>query len=164
MTPEQTERAIAAIEVYEYAEKFPTAYLNQTQEFQAELARQMIHYGQEHALNPSTDLDIAARMYLAGYQPAQVAEAVENGSLNAVQSEEVCSIERGTYGTRVAAIVPHTRNFGSEVRKITEYKIENGLTGVYRLDRLGLATVPTPYQRMSTELLQKPQPTQAMEL
>ena len=153
LTPAQQQRAEAAIGDALAARENGYRELSPTEEFRAELGRQMMEHGLEKALETETDTDIATRMHIAGYSPVEIAEAVQEGSLQATGEYEVCGegIEPSVYGATVATYVTSHEEVRDATRDMAVIKRDRGLADTRRLDRLDMATETNRFQRQSFE-------------
>lgn len=157
MTPEQGERSAAAIQaVYDLGKpEYQYRELSPTKEYQAELGRQLIYSDDpNHGLKPSTDIDIAMRMHIAGYSPQEIAVAVQEGSPQAAHEQtDICRVDGNTaHGVTVATYVTSQKKVRDLTFDKAKEKLERGLTETRRLDRLDLATEVNLYYQQSYEL------------
>lgn len=165
MTKAQGERSAAAITAaYELATpQYRYSELSPTKEYQAELGRQLMDTDDpHHGLKPSTDIDIAIRMHVAGYSPQEIAIAVQEGSPQAAHEQaDVCRVDgKPAHGLAVATYVTSQKEIRDQTFEMAKEKFEKGLTGTRRLDHLGLATETNLYHQQSYT----PTPTQEHEI
>jgi hypothetical protein len=137
------ERLNAATKAFNTSD--PPSYKGEaTREYQKELSRKLLAHGPEKTLaNPQIrfeqDVDIAARLQIAGHSKQEVAKALTKASPEAgkLQTEQ----EQKAYGELVSSKAIEHEKVRAQIAKTTQLKIEQERQDERRLDKIGdLAT------------------------